>query len=86
MPSKKELLGQRYVCFSCSTRFYDLNRPEPTCPSCGADQRENPNPAPHEVLLARLRRERRKAPKVKPPPVEESSEEEEEEEEEEEGT
>jgi len=35
-------LGNRYVCFACQARFYDLNRPEPICPKCGSDQREKP--------------------------------------------
>lgn len=38
----KSKLGTRYVCFSCGTKFYDLNRPEPTCPECSADQRQAP--------------------------------------------
>jgi len=36
----KATLGERYVCFSCETKFYDLNRPKPKCPSCGTDQRD----------------------------------------------
>jgi hypothetical protein len=40
-------LGTRYICFSCAARFYDLNRPEPLCPKCGADQREKPK-TPHK--------------------------------------
>jgi len=35
-------LGYKYVCFDCSTKFYDLNKPEPVCPKCGADQRDRP--------------------------------------------
>ena len=38
----KAHLGNRYVCFQCGTRFYDLNRPEPLCPECSADQRTAP--------------------------------------------
>lgn len=38
----KAKLGVRYVCFTCGTKFYDLNRPEPLCPECGADQRQAP--------------------------------------------
>lgn len=34
----KAKLGNRYACFQCGTKFYDLNRPQPTCPECGADQ------------------------------------------------
>jgi uncharacterized protein (TIGR02300 family) len=35
-------LGTKYVCYSCETKFYDLHRPGPICPKCGADQREGP--------------------------------------------
>lgn len=38
----KTRLGARYTCFKCSTKFYDLNRPAPICPECGADQTEAP--------------------------------------------
>lgn len=51
----KSKLGKRYTCFQCALKFYDLNRPEPLCPKCGADQRENPNPDPREALLARFK-------------------------------
>ncbi len=39
---KVKKLGQRWVCYECAARFYDLNRPEPLCPKCKADQRESP--------------------------------------------
>jgi hypothetical protein len=35
-------LGGRWECFRCGAKFYDLGRPEPTCPKCGADQRDKP--------------------------------------------
>jgi hypothetical protein len=35
-------LGTKYVCYKCGTRFYDLKKPVPACPKCGADQREAP--------------------------------------------
>ena len=35
-------LGQKFTCFKCECKFYDLGAPEPNCPRCGADQRENP--------------------------------------------
>jgi len=41
-PPDKTNLGNRYVCYECSTKFYDLNKPEPLCPECGADQRNAP--------------------------------------------
>ena len=48
--------GEKYVCFSCGAKFYDLGKPEPLCPKCGADQREAPRqvrprlPAAQEVV------------------------------------
>ncbi len=30
--------GKRYRCYKCETRFYDLKKPEPICPQCGANQ------------------------------------------------
>lgn len=41
--------GNRYVCFKCSTRFYDLNKPVPICPKCGADQTKMPARAAHSA-------------------------------------
>jgi uncharacterized protein (TIGR02300 family) len=40
MPPKD--LGNKHTCFKCSTKFYDLKKPVPVCPKCGADQRESP--------------------------------------------
>ncbi len=51
----KSKLGTRYSCFECGLKFYDLNRPDPLCPKCGADQRTNPNPDPREAVLARFK-------------------------------
>ncbi len=33
-------LGKKYACYSCHTKFYDLDKPVPLCPKCGADQRD----------------------------------------------
>lgn len=38
MPAKD--LGSKHVCFKCGAKFYDLKKPDPICPKCGADQRE----------------------------------------------
>lgn len=38
MPELK--LGTKYECFSCGTKFYDLGKPEPLCPKCGANQKD----------------------------------------------
>jgi hypothetical protein len=43
LPQDRQLqLGVKHVCFNCSQRFYDLNKPEPLCPKCGTDQRTKP--------------------------------------------
>jgi rubrerythrin len=39
-------LGNKWACYGCGAKFYDLNQPEPLCPRCGADQREKPKDAP----------------------------------------
>ena len=52
-------LGGKYTCFKCSCIFYDLGRPQPLCPRCGADQREDPDPDPRTAFLSRYRRMRR---------------------------
>ncbi len=63
MPAKD--LGTKHTCFKCGTKFYDLKKPEPLCPKCGADQRESPAlkaPAPSE--------RRSRARPVEPKPAE----------------
>ena len=47
-------LGEKYVCFSCGAKFYDLGKPEPRCPKCGADQREAPRQARQRPLPAEV--------------------------------
>jgi hypothetical protein len=37
-------LGSKWGCFSCGAKFYDLNKPEPLCPRCGANQLKRPKP------------------------------------------
>jgi uncharacterized protein (TIGR02300 family) len=39
---RKPGLGAKWNCFRCGAKFYDLNRPDPVCPKCGANQRERP--------------------------------------------
>jgi len=46
-------LGTKYVCFKCGTKFYDLKKPVPACPKCGADQRDTPVAKPTSARAAR---------------------------------
>lgn len=47
-------LGTRYKCYKCGTKFYDLGRPQPICPSCGEDQN-------NEETKRLLKRKRKKS-------------------------
>ena len=51
-------LGKRYKCYKCGTKFYDLNKPAPVCPSCGEDQN-------NEETKKMLKRKKRR-PMAKP--------------------
>ncbi len=70
MPAKD--LGTKYVCFKCGTKFYDLGKPEPLCPKCGADQRQSPALKPAEKRRAAARAVEPKA--VEEPEVAEAAE------------
>ncbi len=48
-------LGSKHVCFNCGIKFYDLRKPEPICPKCGADQREASAKAPPATEKRRAR-------------------------------
>jgi hypothetical protein len=56
-------LGKKYTCYSCHTKFYDLGKPEPICPKCGADQRDA-----EEAPVVAPSRGRSRAAAVAPPP------------------
>lgn len=70
MPAKD--LGTKFTCFKCGTKFYDLKKPEPVCPKCGADQRE-------AVVAKPSRKAKEKEPAKVEPELEEAAGEEEEE-------
>ena len=62
-------LGTKFNCFKCGARFYDLKKPEPVCPKCGADQRDMP------TVRTADRAERKRAPRavVEEPVIEEEA-------------
>src|SRR3954471_9419801 len=56
MPELK--LGSKYDCYNCGTKFYDLGKPEPVCPKCGANQKDAvSSEAPVASQSARRRRQ-----------------------------
>ena len=40
MPHPK--FGQRFTCFQCGSKFYDMNKAKPICPKCEANQLKVP--------------------------------------------
>ena len=48
-------LGTRFTCYECGKKFYDLNKPEPVCPGCGANQLEDPTPDPRVAVMERYK-------------------------------
>ncbi|HWM94805.1 MAG TPA: FYDLN acid domain-containing protein [Thermoanaerobaculia bacterium] len=67
MPELK--LGTKYDCFSCGTKFYDLGKPEPVCPKCGANQKDAGQG--ETAVVGQSTRRKRKAEVVKAVEIEE---------------
>jgi uncharacterized protein (TIGR02300 family) len=63
----KPELGQKRVCVSCGTRFYDLTKAPAVCPKCGTEQPVEQPRAPRRG--GNVAEERR----VKKPPVPEDT-------------
>ncbi|HRC85248.1 MAG TPA: FYDLN acid domain-containing protein [Thermoanaerobaculia bacterium] len=51
-------LGKKFECTSCSTKFYDLGRPEPICPKCGFNMKDAVQNELFAVSAAARRRRR----------------------------
>lgn len=62
MPEIK--LGNKYDCFSCGTKFYDLGKSEPVCPKCGANQKDASQS--DSAAASQASRRKRKADVAKP--------------------
>ncbi len=43
---RSQRLGGRHECYACGAKFYDLNKPEPVCPKCQANQLQRPKEEP----------------------------------------
>jgi hypothetical protein len=72
----KAKLGQKWTCYSCQTKFYDLKKPDPNCPKCGADQRQSPAfEKPKRTRAKKAAPAPKKVPKAaQPPPLDEAAE------------
>jgi uncharacterized protein (TIGR02300 family) len=67
MPELK--LGTKYDCYNCGTKFYDLGKPDPVCPKCGANQKDAVSS--ESQAASQSSRRRRKAETAKPIDLEE---------------
>lgn len=56
-------LGSKFECYNCGTRFYDLGKPEPLCPKCGANQKDAASNESPAVSQAARRKRKAEAPK-----------------------
>lgn len=64
-------LGNKYECYSCGTKFYDLGKPQPLCPKCGANQKDAAAAKPaHETATHRRKRKEEPARAVEVDPDE----------------
>ena len=71
--SKPSGLGERWTCYECGSKFYDLGKEEPLCPKCGADQHDAPKVDPRQRLAPAGPR-RRKAERSMAPLLEDDDE------------
>ena len=63
-------LGNKYECYSCGTRFYDLGKSEAVCPKCGANQKDSDRGESFSTS-SQSARKKRKAEPAKPIEIEE---------------
>jgi uncharacterized protein (TIGR02300 family) len=62
MPELK--LGTKYDCYNCGTKFYDLGKPEPVCPKCGANQKDAVSSESQAAGQSSRRRRKAETPKA----------------------
>jgi uncharacterized protein (TIGR02300 family) len=68
-PSMSEIkLGNKYDCFNCGAKFYDLGKGTSVCPKCGADQKDAGDKT--KPLMSQAVRRRRRAELAAPEEVE----------------
>lgn len=56
MRTSQRNLGSRRVCSSCTTKYYDLGKPDPECPRCGAPAHSEDGD-PRATAMARIKAE-----------------------------
>ena len=48
--------GERFQCYKCGCKFYDMGKKESICPRCGIDQAEAPSPE-EKLFATRMKEE-----------------------------
>ena len=63
--------GTKYACYACASKFYDMNRSDPICPKCGANQKDAPviSEAEAEALMAKVSRPPKAVRPPRPPAI-----------------
>jgi len=59
-------LGNRYECFNCEAKFYDLGKAEAICPSCDANQADEGAEVEEPKAPKPAKAKPAKPPKAKP--------------------
>ena len=54
MQMAEKSLGRKFGCFSCGTKFYDLNKSEALCPKCGSNQTDAPDQPDISTIAAKV--------------------------------
>lgn len=57
-------LGTKWTCFKCGTKYYDMKKPDPVCPKCGARPQDNQSAKAGVINKKRLPPEVAEAPAV----------------------
>ncbi len=55
MRMKTRDLGDRRVCHNCDCKYYDMGKPRPSCPRCGAEPPSEGGGDPRSVAMARIK-------------------------------
>jgi len=48
--------GQKFECFACKGKFYDMGKEDPICPKCETDQRDDSNLSPKSAGAPKARK------------------------------
>ena len=53
-------LGSKHECPACDTKYYDLGKADPVCPSCGADPGAEVDPETKKAAAKSKKKKKKK--------------------------